>query len=199
VNEALLSPEELRHAGLDALGPYADERAREALEGAELRIDPAVTAWESSGGHVEGHRVTLAVDASTLARLREAPALEDALHAALATAIASRKGEVLAGLQIRWAREGTHAAAHGYRDRPPDPPQTLQEALASYLEARGDEAVAHIVAGARVSVEEATVTLVVEPERLRAFRSAGAAAIGTLTSAVRDLLGTPATRVVVEC
>jgi hypothetical protein len=201
VSEALLSPEELRHAALDGLGPYADERTRQALQGAELRLDPAVTSWESSAGPVQGHRVTLAVDAATLARLRAAPALEDALHAALATAIASRKGEALAGLELRWAREGTHAAAHGYRDRPPDPPQTVQQALVSYLEVRGEPALALLVAGGSVTeqtVQGASVSLVVEPDQLRSFRSGGAAATGALTAAVRDLLGGDA-RVVVQC
>jgi hypothetical protein len=200
VTDTALSPEELRHQALDALGPYADERAREVLQGAELRVDRDVTGWESSAGPVQGHRVTLAVDASTLARLRTTPALEDALHAAVATAIAgARTGDALVALELRWAREGTHASAHGYRDRPPDPPQTLQEALASYLDVLAEAALARLVEDARITVvAEDTVSLAAAPDRLRAFRSAGAAATAALTAAVRDLLGAPGARVVVE-
>jgi hypothetical protein len=200
---AVLSPEELRRAAMDTLGPYADERAREALLSAVIRVDEAVTSWESSEGHVQGHRVTLAVDATTLARLRSSPALVDALHAALATAVAraipSGKGDALAALDIRWARDAALASTHGYRDRPPDPPQTLQQALASYLETSGEATLARFVEGAAVSTEESTVTVVVDPEQLRAFRSWGGTPTVALTAAVRDLVGDPATRVVVEC
>ena len=200
---AVLSPEELRRAALDTLGPYADERARQALLSAVIRVDEARTSWESSAGHVQGHHVTLAVDATTLARLRTTPALVDALHAALATAMAkapaSGSGDALAALDLRWARDAALASTHGYRDRPPDAPQTLQQALASYLETCGEPTLAGFVATAAISIEGSTVSVVVDPEQLRAFRSWGAATTAALTSSVRDLLGDPATRVVVEC
>lgn len=200
---AVPSPEELRRAALDTLGPYADERARQALLSAVIRVDEAVTSWESSAGPVQGHHVTLAVDATTLARLRTTPALVDALHAALATAMArapaSGIGDALAALDLRWARDAALASTHGYRDRPPEPPQTLQQALASYLETCGEPTLAGLVAAAAVSTEGSTVTLVVDPEQLRAFRSWGSAIAVALTSSVRNLLGDPATRVVVEC
>ena len=200
---AVLSPEELRRAALDALGSYADERARQALLSAVIRVDEAMTSWESSGGPVQGHHVTLAVDATTLARLRTTPALVDALHAALATVMArapaSGGGNALAALDLRWARDAALASIHGYRDRPPDPPQTLQQALASYLETCGEPTLARFVEGASISIEGSTVTVVVDPEQLRTFRSWGAATTAALTSSVRDLLGDPATRVVVEC
>ena len=147
-----LSAEGLRQAALDALGPYADARARAALQDAHVRVDAAVTAWESSGGRVQGHRVTLAVDAATLARLRVVPALEDALHAALAAAVSAQPGHALAALALVWAREGPRATQDGYRDRPPAPPQTLEEALASYLDARGEAEVARLVVDARLDV-----------------------------------------------
>jgi len=195
-----LSPETLRHAALDALGPYADERARGALQAAGLYVEPVGAGWESSAGHVDGQRVTLAVDAATLGRLRAAPALEDALHAALAAAVARHPGQTLTSLALRWARarEGTLARADAYRDRPPDPPQTLQEALPAYLDARDEGPLARLVQGASVEVKAGTLRVVLDVDGLRAFRSAGAAAIGALTAAARDLTGTAGIRVVVE-
>jgi hypothetical protein len=189
-----LSAEALRQAALDALGPYADARARAALQDAHVRVEPAVTAWESSAGRVEGHRVTLAVDAATLARLRVVPALEDALHSALAAAISAQPGQALAAVALVWAREGARARPDGYRDRPPPPPQTLEEALASYLDARGEPALARFVAAARVEARPGTVTFTPAPG---ASRAAGAAALEALTAAARDLLGDAEARVVV--
>ena len=195
-----LSPEALRHAALDALGPYADARAREALQASVLSVEPAGAGWEASAGHVDGQRVTLAVDAATLGRLRAVPALEDALHAALAAAVARHPGQTLASLALRWAREGTLARADGYRDRPPDPPQTLQEALPAYLDARDEGPLARLVEGASVALDAkaGALTVKLDPARLRAFRSAGAAATSALTAAARDLTATPGIRVVVE-
>jgi hypothetical protein len=190
-----LSAEGLRQAALDALGPYADARARAALQDAHVRVDAAVTAWESSGGRVQGHRVTLAVDAATLARLRVVPALEDALHAALAAAVSAQPGHALAALALVWAREGPRATQDGYRDRPPAPPQTLEEALASYLDARGEAEVARLVVDARLDVRPGTVAFC---PASGACRAAGAAALEALTTAVRDLLGDADARVVVE-
>lgn len=195
-----LSPETLRHAALEALGPYSDERAREALQASLLHVEPVGAGWESSAGHVDGQRVTLAVDAATLGRLRAVPALEDALHAALAAAVARHPGQTLTSLALRWAREGTLARADGYRDRPPDPPQTLQEALPAYLDARDEGPVARLVEGARVELEPKAAVLRVglDADGLRAFRLAGAAAISALTAAARDLTATAGIRVVVE-
>ncbi len=193
------SPEALRHGALDALGPHADERARAALQAAHLRVEPGVAAWESSAGPVSGHRVTLAVDATTLGLLRSVPALEDALHASLANAVAAYPGQVLSSLWLRWASEGARPAPDGYRDRPPDPPETLQQALASYLRARSEAALASLVEGGSLDAEEgATVTLGVTPSQLRTFRSYGASAPEALDSAVRDLLGHEGARVLVE-
>ncbi len=201
MNEALPSlpsPEALRQAALDALGPHADERTREALEVAELQLEAAVAAWESSAGHVEGHRVTLSVDAATLGRLRAAPALEDALHAALAAAMARHPGQTLAGLVLCWAREGRSAAPDGYRDRPPDAPQTLEQALPAYLEGRGEGSLARLLQDASLEATPGGLRVVLDPDRLRAFRSAGTAVTSALTAAARDLTGTPEIRVVVQ-
>lgn len=195
---SLPSPEALRQAALDALGPHADERTRAALEAAELQLEAAVAAWESSAGHVEGHRVTLAVDAATLGRLRAAPALEDALHAALAAAMARHPGQTLAGLVLCWAREGRSAAPDGYRDRPPDAPQTLQQALPAYLEGRGEGSLAHLLQDASLDASAGWLRVGLDADRLQAFKSAGTAATSALTAAARDLTGNAGIRVLVE-
>jgi hypothetical protein len=199
VSEAL-SPEALRHAALEALGPYADPRAREALQASGLRVEPAFAGWESSAGHVDGQLVTLAVDAATLGRLRAAPALEDALHAALAAAVARHPGQTLAALALRWGREGAQATPDGYRDRPPDAPQTLQQAVPAYLDARGEDSLARLVEGASLELDAkaGSLRVVLDTDRLRAFRSAGAAATSALTAAARDLLDTAGLRVVLS-
>ncbi len=163
-----------------------------------MHVEPLGEGWESSAGHVDGQLVTLAVDAATLGRLRAAPALEDALHAALAAAVARHPGQTLAGLALRWAREGTLARVDGYRDRPPDPPQTLQEALPAYLAARNEDALARLVEGAGIEVEGGALRVRLGADGLRAFRSAGAAATSALTAAARDLTGTEGIRIVVE-
>ena len=63
-------------------------------------MTPAVTQWEASTGRVEGHRVTLELDAERLARVRREPAVYDAVCAALAAAVATRAGESLFELAV---------------------------------------------------------------------------------------------------
>jgi hypothetical protein len=181
-------PEALRAAALATLGPHADERAREALQRAILRVDPAVTGWESSGGRVAGHRVVLELDVLTLARIRAVPALDDALHAALASAVASRAGHALSELELRWARSGSPAVSHGYRDRPPDPPPSLHEALMTYLSARGEPGLADLVRGASITLEGAALHVRVTPDALQILRSGGAGSADALADGARDLV-----------
>ena len=191
-------PGEIRVAALEALGPHADPRAREALLHAEILVSPAEMVWESSAGRVEGHGATLRVDAVTLGRLRAAPALTDALHAALAAAICARVGHSLSRLDLRWASDAGHAEQQGYRDRPPAPPQTLGEALASYLAIVGEPVAARIVERAAVSFRTGVVSVVVAAGVRDELRRSAPGLAGALTAAVRDLLGDSEFRVVVE-
>ena len=181
-----VSPEELRRAALSALGPYADERARDALLHADIAIAPAVVTWEGSHGRVHGHHVTLAVDGACLGGLRAAPAAVDALHVALATAIASRPGEALHGLDLRWARGAVRATSEGYRDRPPEV-ETLHDALVAYLAAAGEGDLSRLVAEGSITGEEDDVHVSVDP-RGHPHATRG------ITRAVRDLVG-PGSRV----
>jgi hypothetical protein len=199
--------EELRAAVLDALSEFVDERAREALVHGEVAIAPAVATWEASQGRVQGHRVTLALDARRLGVVRAAPAVVDALHAAFAAAVAGRKGEALLGLELRWARGRARAVpagrglGHGYRDGPvgqsAHAEETVREALAAYLEGSGEPELARIVEGAHVWADPALVRFVLEPEQLSELRAHGHA-VEILTAAVRDLLAADGTRVTVE-
>jgi hypothetical protein len=93
--------EALRRAALAALGPFGDERARDLLARGALEVTGAVAQWQASDGPVEGLRVTLAVDAEAVEQIRAAPALRDAICAALAAAVASRRGESLFEFALR--------------------------------------------------------------------------------------------------
>ena len=190
-------PEALRAEALEALGRFADPRATAVLQSAELHLAPAESGWDLSAGHVEGHGVTLRVDAATLGRLRAAPALVDALQAAVASAIARRPGQALSHLHLRWARDGGHAIAQGYRDRPPDPPPTLGAAFVAYLEALGESVAASVVARAAVSLSDSVVHVVVTAAVRAELRRAGPRASEALSLAARDLTGDPEARAVI--
>jgi hypothetical protein len=183
-----MSAEELRRAALEALGEHADERARDALAHASVSIVAGAAAWHGSAGAVQGHRVSLGVDARTLGVLRAAPALTDALCAAVAAAIATRPLETLLDLRLRWA-PGSRASSAGYRDAPPPGEGSILEALVDYLEGSREHDLARLLAGA--GVEEgasAELTVRLAPAARKSVRG-DARAAATLTAALRDLLG----------
>jgi hypothetical protein len=159
-----VTPEQLRRSALEALGPHADERARDVLRRATIVIAHSVRRWVASGGDVEAHRITLAVDAGTLGRVRAVPAIADALCGAIAAAIACRPRETLLELVFRWAphadvdkhedrdlrsRSGPLSSSmrDPYRGAPPASTETaLGDALVAYLEESGHTAIAAILA-----------------------------------------------------
>ncbi|HEY6461768.1 MAG TPA: hypothetical protein VIY73_16495, partial [Polyangiaceae bacterium] len=186
--------EELRDAVLRGLGEHADGRARDALVHGTLAFAQGVARWDASAGPVEAHDVVLAVDAATLGALRAVPHLADALVAAFAAAIATRRGEALRDLSFRWAPPA--ATPTGYRDGPPPPrADVLRDALADYLAATGDTALA---SDARTFVvddaDPELLTLVASPG-VRSSLVRDAASIDALTRAARDLLGDARRRV----
>lgn len=184
------TPEELRRAAIEGLDAHADVRVRDALGHGTLSMTPGVTRWESSHGSVEGHHVILAVDAGRLGALRAAPAVIDALCAAVSATIASRRGEALTDFALRW-EPAVHAEHGAYRDEPPAGMTTsLGDALVAYLRGLGEEALAERVAGAIVEQrgsDEARVRL-----------DAAANEVTIVATAVRDLLDRPRARVVVH-
>ena len=91
----------LRRAALERLGPLASPVARDALERGVLEVEPDVLAWEGSLGAIHGHRVFVGVDAELFHLISAAPAVVDALTAAVAAAIAERGGSALAELKIQ--------------------------------------------------------------------------------------------------
>jgi glyoxylase-like metal-dependent hydrolase (beta-lactamase superfamily II) len=107
--------ERLRLAALDALGPHGDELAREALEAGELSLEEAVSTWEASSGTVRGRRVALALPDALLARVRASFAAIDAMHAAVAAAIA-RDSERDALLDLRLCERASKPGSP-YRER----------------------------------------------------------------------------------
>jgi hypothetical protein len=181
------SGEDLRRAALAALGEHADERARDALGHASITVVEAA-GWHGSAGPVQAHRVTLGLDARTLGGLRAAPALADALCAAVASAIATRPGETLLDLHLRWA-PGTRSSSAGYRDAPPPAEESsLHDALLEYLEGGGEHLVARSLAGA-TSDESVPGTISIHlAETARVDFRGHARAATTITAALRDLL-----------
>jgi hypothetical protein len=182
--------EELRRSALVLLGDQGDAHAIELLAHAGLSVARAIARWDSSSGPVEGHRVTLALDASQLGELRANPAAYDAICAALATAIAMDPGESLHELVTRWAPDA-HAAAAGYRDAPPSK-VTLKDALVAYLESAGSTPLADALRQATVEQTRAGDVIV------RGLSGDGGSSLSELTRAVRDLLGSGAVRVRIE-
>ena len=191
MSEALTS-ELLRAAALDALGPHGDECARDALTAAVIAIELGVTSWESSSGTVRGHRVVLELPASTLAHVNDAPAAGDALHAAVAAAVASfGEREALADLATRWARTRGPSGAP-YRDATPlaetDVPAALRDALVEYLVEGGHSSAAALAT-------HALIIFIATGVSVRLVRH-DAADGDTLQDALRALVG-PDTDVVV--
>jgi len=185
------TPEELRRAAIEGLDAHVDVRVRDALAHGTLSMTTGVTRWESSHGPVEGHHVILAVDAERLGALRAAPGMIDALCAALSATIASRVGEALTDLVLRWEPTAVHVEHAAYRDEPPAAHLTsLGDALVAYLRGYGEGDLA-------VRVEE---TMVEQrgPTEVRVHLDAGAEETATLVAAVRDLLDDRRARVVVH-
>jgi hypothetical protein len=160
-----LDVERTRREALAALGPHGDPRARQALERACIEVELDVATWEATAGTVRGHRVTLGVDAAILAEARRAPAVRDALHAAVASSVARQRGEALVDLRMRWdGRSDARAVAgHPYRGGAPVPvaPVTPAEGLAAFLEAAG-----HALLAAAAGRSAITVTRTREPARV---------------------------------
>ena len=180
------------------LGAHADERAAYALRGGRLVVRHGAARWVGSTGPVQGHRVTLGLDAQSLGQLRAAPATVDSLCAALAAAIARRPGETLLELSLCWA-PGASAVSVGYRDAP-RPPISMREALVVYLDAMGERSAARAIAAARITPEYASpsaaparITLELDAADRDVLEAHGHALVA-VTAAVRDLLGDPRTR-----
>jgi hypothetical protein len=191
---SVFGAEALRRAALAALGEHADERARDALAHASLTVIEAA-GWDGSAGPVEAHRVTLGLDARTLGGLRAAPAVVDALCAALATAISARPGDALLDLRLLWTPAARPAAA-GYRDAPPpEHGDSLQAALVAYLDGAGERSLSDLVATAIVYQPPAGPIALELPPSVRDALRADPRALAVVTAALRDLRADPETRV----
>lgn len=183
-------PEWLRAEALSALGAHGDPRALDALVRADLSLALDVAGWEGTGGRVRAHRALLGLDAASLGRVCATPAVHDALAAALAAALARYRDEVahaLAELCTYW--NGTVEGAAGYRGAAPrvlsrDAPEDLRAALAAFLRAAGDDALAETAAGLVLAVTPAAARRAVVVKATRAHRAA-------LEAALRALLEEP--------
>lgn len=113
----------------------------------------------------------------------------------MAAAVATRPGETLLDLHLRWT-PGTRPSSAGYRDAPPAAEEAaLHDALVGYLEGGGE----HVLAGYLTDsvIDESVpsqVSIRIAPSARDALRG-HARGIATLTAAVRDLLADARTRV----
>jgi hypothetical protein len=92
--------EPLRVRALDVLGPVGEPVARAVLEHGAVEVEPTSVEWDGSTGHVRGHRVVIVVHASVASRFEASYAARDALVAALAAAMAERKGEAVTDVRV---------------------------------------------------------------------------------------------------
>jgi hypothetical protein len=106
----------LRLLALNRLHALAPLLAREALEHGIVEVEPNVLAWSGSMGMVHGHLVVLWLDPAMVAQVKAAPAVEDALTAAVASAVAQVSGHALAELKVL-ARAGLASRSTAYRGR----------------------------------------------------------------------------------
>jgi hypothetical protein len=196
------TPERLRRAALDRLGPHADARVRDALSQGELSIEASVAQWESSAGRTRAHRVLLFVDAGTLGSLRRAPAIRDALVAVLSATLAIEPLESLHELALRWRSAPGGLAAYRDAPAPPTRADTLREALAAYVEAAGEGGLGGAVRRATLDVGDGQSSAPAQCREVRielpsadSLAHGDARSVLTLSRAVRDLLANDRTRV----
>lgn len=135
--------ESVRLAALVALDPGDDPRLRELLSRARLDLDRAVRRWEGSDGTVSAHKVTLALDAATLARVHNDPFLRDGAERAVARAMARWPRDVVDDVAFAWNgvvawREDPYRGAIAE-------PGGLAAALRAWMLAEGDEVVVDVV------------------------------------------------------
>jgi len=184
----VIEGEALRAAALDALGALGDARAREALEHAEIVVEAGVMRWEGTLGEVVGHRVIVLVDAAPLARVVTAPAAEDALRAALATAVARAPGQAMAAMRVTW--RARREAATVYRGRVETAERAavpLAAAFADFIGATGEGELAAIAARARIDASAEAITMRVK-ESDRAWIAAEPSRVRALAACARALL-----------
>jgi hypothetical protein len=150
----VIDAEAIRSEALVSLGSAGDARARDVLMHARAEFVPDVARWSGSTGHVRGHRVRLVVSARNLGVLHAAPAVLDAVTAAVAHAIGAMSEGVLVGLETAWGLASREA---GYRDAlvrdvdRTDAP-TVHAAFVEYLDAIGESLVARAVAEGSIEI-----------------------------------------------
>jgi hypothetical protein len=181
-----VSDERLRALAIEALGEHGDERAREVLRTAVVRLAPGLRPSLA----FDALEAVLGVEAQTLGLLRAVPALVDALHAALAIAIATREPrEKLVDLSFRWV-PSARPQASAYRDAPPLAPEiTALSGLIAYLEGAGDHALAALLHDGSAVPDPAdrSIDLRLPKPQYDALRASGYAQ-RRLEAAARDLL-----------
>lgn len=105
-----LADDALRRRALDALGHFGDALARAALEHGQVFLRPASMTWEGSFGTMQGHVVVLRTGRAMHDRLSsaevEAYVARDALHVAIAAALAERAGHALVALELEAGEVG---------------------------------------------------------------------------------------------
>lgn len=172
---------DLRTRALALLDALPDGRARAALDGANVSIEPDIARWESSGGTVHAHRVVVSLDARALGQIHGVPAVADDLHTAFARAIAALPNASLHDLAFVW--NGSLAArVVSYRGSAAiDGRAELTEAVAEYLDGAGERDAARLT--------RSTVVRLRGPDDVEFRGSPGGFTATAQRDAVRALLG----------
>ena len=105
----------LRLRALEALGAFGDDVARDVLSSGAVAVEHDAMEWDGSSGHVRAHRVVVVVEAELHARFRASHAANDALAAALSSAMAERPGEVVGHVDVVAGDPGVVPSAGPYR------------------------------------------------------------------------------------
>ena len=159
-----LDAEAVRVAALTGLEHGDDPRLRPLLTLARVGLTRAVRRWEGSDGTVSAHRVTLALDAETLARVHRDPFLRDGAERAVARALARWPRDVVDDVTFEW--NGVVAWREDpYRGVVAEP-GGLAAALRAWMKSEGDEVGVEVI-----SERDGEVTLRGDGDPLRRRRA----------------------------
>lgn len=163
VAEAALDGVAVHLATLEGLEPSADLRLRALLARARVDLAHTVRQWEGSDGTHKSHRVTLTLDAESLARVYLDPFLRDGVERAMSRAMSRWPRDFIDDIDFVWSgvvswRDDPYrgsVAEHG----------GLTDALRAWLRVEGEISAVEVV-----SESGRTVTLRGETDTVRRGR-----------------------------
>ncbi|MGE0788640.1 MAG: hypothetical protein AB7S26_23415 [Sandaracinaceae bacterium] len=164
---------ELRRAALARVKSMRSPRAAEVLRRAELEVlEREAGDWESSDGTVHGVDLRALVDGYALGLISSSPSVHDAVIEAITAVAHDVIGASVIDLRFEWGLT-ERPLASAYRDQPRrrldrTDADHVRTALAAFVHASGDEALAKRIADATLTVSRGRVRIAeVPPEVVR--------------------------------